>query len=294
MLSRRGVADLQERQPQAPGDGRAAPHEGQGARHHPQGHAAQPHGAQNLEELLVRQELGPEQDHLPRPRVVERLAQRLEVYPRLIAVNLAREGVGARDALHHLAHPGAVVLPAYQHDGRLPDTAAVDPLHALLVQEPHGPGAQEGDQRGGQDPAEPETGPRVDRRPQGHQPGPREGSPDQGPRVAPAVRPVVEAEDGEDADPGREQERRQVRDLRPAAREVRRAEQTEGESHRVRTRQHEDAQEAPQGLEAQQHLRGVPEKAHGGRQRQYTAPGRRFRRGPEPPIGAEIAKLIDS
>src|SRR5918992_313425 len=79
---------------------------------------------------------------------------------------------------------------------------------------------------------------------------------------------------------------------RPACGEVRRAEQAEGEGYRVRERQREDAQEAPQGLEAQQHLRGVPEKAHGGRPNQYTAPGRRFRKGPEPLIVAEIAKLI--
>src|SRR5829696_306892 len=97
-------------------------------------------------------------------------------------------------------------------------SAAVDPAYSTLVEEPERAGAHEAERGGEHYIPETEATPLVDRSPYGHKPCPAERCPDESSGAAPYRRPVVEAESGEERDPGRQQKRCQIQGtIRPGA-----------------------------------------------------------------------------
>ena len=255
--------DLQERQPHAFREYGTAPHQGESAGHHPERHPAQPHRVDEIEEFLVGQTLGPDEDDATGLRAVQHFPYRREVSAIPASeVDLTGQGVGSGHVLHHPAQPRPAFVISDQKNRSLSETAAVDPTYGALVEEPERAGAQQAEYGGRQYLPEPEAALGVDRRPYSHQPGPAERGPEESSGAAPYGRPVVEAESGEERDPGREQQRREADGrIRPAAPGGH--SQPDSESESVREHEDEDARRAPQQLEAKEPLQNVSQDPHG-------------------------------
>ena len=173
--------DLQERQSHAFREDGAAAHEGECSRHHPQGYPAQPYRVDQVKEVVVWQALRPHDDDAAGVRAVQRLPQGREVGLTSRNVHLSGQDVGVGRVPHHPAQPRPVFLVSDHQDRRPAEAAAVDPAQDAFVEEPQGPGAEEGEGGGEHRLPEAEATLGVDRRPQAHQPRPAERGPDEPP-----------------------------------------------------------------------------------------------------------------
>src|SRR5687767_14918998 len=131
------VVDLEEWQSHAFREYGTAPHQGESAGHHPERHPAQPHRVNEIEEFLVGQTLGPDEDDAMSLGSVQHFSHRCEVgaVP-AFEINLTGQGVGSGHVLHHPAQPPPAFVISDQKNRSLSETAAVDPTYGPLVEEP--------------------------------------------------------------------------------------------------------------------------------------------------------------
>src|ERR671912_727202 len=118
------VVDLQERQPHSFREYGTAAHQGESAGHHPERHPAQPHRVDELEEFLVGQTFGTDED------------------------DATGQGVRSGHVLHHPAQPPPAFVISDQKNRSLSETAAVDPTYSALVEEPERAGAKQAEYGG--------------------------------------------------------------------------------------------------------------------------------------------------